>query len=214
VRFRLPPSAGLAGRVGEPAAGSAVLASCVVEAAEGDERRPPQELPPFLREELSTRMAALDPQADLLLALECPACGHGWQADLDVGAFVLAEIDAHAARLLGEVHGLARAYGWSAADILALRPARRRRHLQLASAGRTPSIALWHALSCPPRCARAGRAGSSRVRGRILRPHVVRRRERTWQTTRRRRRSRPPPPRGDSPPIPDAAARCLEGRSL
>ena len=132
VRFRLPTSADLAACVGEPAAGSALLASCVVEAAEGDERRPPQELPPYLREELSTRMAALDPQADLLLALECPACGHGWQADLDVGAFVLAEIDAHAARLLGEVHGLARAYGWSEADILALSPARRRRYLELA----------------------------------------------------------------------------------
>src|SRR5262249_55645931 len=64
--------------------------------------------------------------------LRAPACGHGWQADLDVGAFVLAEVDAHAARLLGEVHGLAHAYGWSEADILALSTARRRRYLELA----------------------------------------------------------------------------------
>jgi hypothetical protein len=132
VRFRLPTSADLAACLGEPAAGRALLASCVVEAAEGDVRRPPQELPPHLCEELSARMAALDPQADVRLALECPACGHGWQAYLDVGAFVLAEVDAHAARLLGEVHGLARAYGWSEADILALSTARRRRYLELA----------------------------------------------------------------------------------
>jgi hypothetical protein len=132
VRFRLPTSADLAACVAEPAAGRALLASCVVEATEGDVPRPPEELPPHLRDGLSARMAALDPQADVRLALECPACGHGWQADLDVGAFVLAEVDAHAARLLGEVHGLARAYGWSEADILALSPARRRRYLELA----------------------------------------------------------------------------------
>ena len=130
VRFRLPTSADLAACAGEPAAGRALLACCVVEAAEGDARRSPHELPPRLRDEVSARMAALDPQADVRLALECPACGHGWQADLDVGGFVLAEVDAHAARLLAEVHGLARAYGWSEADVLALSPARRRRYLE------------------------------------------------------------------------------------
>jgi hypothetical protein len=136
IRFRLPTSADLAACIGEPATGQALLARCVVEAAHHDAPRPPQALrqalPDDLRDALAARMAELDPQADVRLALDCPACGHGWQADLDIGGFVLAEVDAHATRLLSEVHGLASAYGWREADILALSPARRRRYLELA----------------------------------------------------------------------------------
>jgi hypothetical protein len=132
VRFRPPTSADLAASIGEPAAGRTLLACCVVECAHRDVPQAPRDLPADLRDALAARMAALDPQADVRLDLDCPACGHGWQAELDVGGFVLAEIETHAMRVLGEVHGLARAYGWSEADVLALSPARRRRYLELA----------------------------------------------------------------------------------
>ncbi len=136
IRFRLPTSADLAACIGEPATGRALLARCVVEAEHHAPPRatptPVQALPDDLHDALAARMAELDPQADVRLALDCPTCGHGWQADLDIGGFVLAEVDVHVSRLLGEVHGLASAYGWRESDILALGPARRRRYLELA----------------------------------------------------------------------------------
>ncbi|KQP12281.1 hypothetical protein [Pseudorhodoferax sp. Leaf267] len=77
---------------------------------------------------------ALDPQADLVLALQCVACGHAGQAQLDAGALLWDEIDAQARVLLAEVHRLASAYGWSEAQILALSPARRASYLALVEA--------------------------------------------------------------------------------
>lgn len=74
---------------------------------------------------------ALDPQADLVLALHCVACGHAGGAQLDAGALLWEEIEARARTLLGEVHRLASAYGWSEAQILALSPARRAGYLAM-----------------------------------------------------------------------------------
>ncbi len=74
---------------------------------------------------------ALDPQADLVLALHCVACGHAGEAQLDAGALLWEEIEVRAHVLLGEVHRLASAYGWSEAQILALSPARRASYLAM-----------------------------------------------------------------------------------
>lgn len=76
-------------------------------------------------------LEALDPQADLVLALQCVACGHAGGAQLDAGALLWEEIEAHARVLLGEVHRLASAYGWSEAQILSLSPARRASYLAM-----------------------------------------------------------------------------------
>jgi hypothetical protein len=84
------------------------------------------------RERLAERLSELDPAAELLLVLECAACGHSWQALFDPAAFLLAELDAWAVRVMGEVDRLARVYGWREADVLALSPLRRRRYLELA----------------------------------------------------------------------------------
>jgi hypothetical protein len=132
VRFRLPTSADVAACAGGAGAAPTLLERCVAEATYHDAQRTAGELPARLRDAVAARMAELDSQADVRLALDCPACGHGWQADLDIGGFVLAEVETHAARLLAEVHGLASAYGWTEADILALSPARRSRYLALA----------------------------------------------------------------------------------
>ena len=132
VRFRLPTSADLVESGSGPNAASVLLALCVLEAARGHQQLDADALPAETRAAVVSRMSALDPQADVRLALDCPACGHRWDAELDVAGYVLAEIDTHAARLLREVHGLARAYGWSEAEILALSPRRRRQYLELA----------------------------------------------------------------------------------
>ena len=69
-----------------------------------------------------------------MLALQCVACGHAGEAQLDPGALLWDEIDARARVLLGEVHRLASAYGWSEAEILALGPARRASYIAMVGA--------------------------------------------------------------------------------
>ncbi|RJO70868.1 hypothetical protein D5S18_27175 [Nocardia panacis] len=76
-------------------------------------------------------LAALDPQADVLVELDCAVCGFAWSAPFDIGGYLWAEMDADARRLLSEVHVLASAYGWSEAEVLAVGPARRRRYLEM-----------------------------------------------------------------------------------
>lgn len=72
-----------------------------------------------------------DPASRLELLLVCEACDHQWSDVLDVAGFVWTEVAAWARRTLGEVHLLARAYGWREADVLALSPLRRATYLQL-----------------------------------------------------------------------------------
>jgi hypothetical protein len=80
------------------------------------------------------RLDALDPQADLALALQCVACGHADLVQLDAGQLLWEEIEARALALLREVHQLASAYGWNEAQILALTPARRASYLAMVGA--------------------------------------------------------------------------------
>ena len=77
-------------------------------------------------------MAEADPQADVQLALVCPACGHTWQATFEIVSFLWAELSAWAERTLADVHALASTYGWREADILAMSARRRQRYLELA----------------------------------------------------------------------------------
>jgi hypothetical protein len=81
---------------------------------------------------LAEQLAVMDQCAEALVDLTCPGCGCAWQRALDVAAYVWREISAEALRLLHEVHTLARAYGWSEADILALSASRRRAYVELA----------------------------------------------------------------------------------
>jgi hypothetical protein len=80
------------------------------------------------------QLAAADPQADVQLALTCPACDSHWSAQFDIVTFLWAEITAWAHRILREVHTLATVYGWHEADILALSAQRRQIYLQLIGA--------------------------------------------------------------------------------
>jgi len=84
--------------------------------------------------EAGERLAEADPLAETRLTLDCPACGRRWDETLDVGAFLWAEVEARAKRLLLEVHTLASAYGWSEGEILALSEARRAYYIEAARA--------------------------------------------------------------------------------
>jgi hypothetical protein len=89
-------------------------------------------LPKGVLETVAGRLADLDPGADTTLPLACPFCRHTWAAALDVAEYLWAEVEGYARRLLHEVHTLARAYGWSESEVLAVSPARRRFYLEAA----------------------------------------------------------------------------------
>ena len=160
LRFRLPTGrdqeeAALLARTDAAAAGGWLLASCIesVEVAEagtgaggpamdgaamdGRSAGGPAAgtgaglLPAQVAERLGELMAELDPQAELLLRLPCPRCGHEFTAPFDTAAFFFHELAARVTTLYREVHRLALAYHWSEAEILALDGRRRRRYLEL-----------------------------------------------------------------------------------
>ena len=93
------------------------------------------ELSPEERAAVVAAMAEADPLAEVLVDVSCPVCGEDFVADLDIGAFVWADVRSRAQRLLLEVDALARAYGWTEAEVLALGERRRGAYLQLAGAG-------------------------------------------------------------------------------
>lgn len=76
-------------------------------------------------------LETLDPNADLAIDVACVACGHRTIAQLDAGAVLWDEIDTCARGLLVEVDALARAYGWSEREVLALGAARRSAYLAM-----------------------------------------------------------------------------------
>jgi len=129
LTYRLPDSRDLAAvaREADAKEGRALLLErCVLrswgDGAEVEGRSLPDEVVLALSAALDER----DGQADVRLALICPACSRDWQASFDVGAYLWAEIRAQAERLLGEVDVLARAYGWREEDVLSMSPVRRR----------------------------------------------------------------------------------------
>lgn len=111
-----------------------LLDRCIVRAEKGGAPLEAADLPDPLRKEIAARLPEIDPAADLRIATRCPACDHGWVARLDVDAFVWAELDHLARRVLGDIDALARAYGWTEPQILELSAERRRHYLELASA--------------------------------------------------------------------------------
>jgi hypothetical protein len=82
-------------------------------------------------DEIGELMALTDPLAETRLTLHCPGCENDWQETLDIAAFLWAEIEAHARRLLLEVNTLASAYGWTEAQILSLSEFRRARYVEM-----------------------------------------------------------------------------------
>lgn len=125
-RLRLPTSrdlASLAAVHGDAdEAAQALARSCVLDGAQIE------------ASEIDALIAAQDPAADLRLDLRCASCGHDWSLGFDPAGYCWEEIEARAVRLLDEVHGLARAYGWSEGEVLSLSPARRRAYLERCAA--------------------------------------------------------------------------------
>lgn len=82
-------------------------------------------------DDIEARMEALDPAANIELSLRCADCARAWTVALDADACVWDDIGLRARGLLLDVHRLARAYGWTEPQVLALGPARRAAYLEL-----------------------------------------------------------------------------------
>ena len=79
-------------------------------------------------------MAELDPQAEILLDLVCPACDAAFRTLLDIGDYFYRELQGRAGYLYQDVHLLALHYHWSEREILALSRRKRRLYLDLIGA--------------------------------------------------------------------------------
>jgi hypothetical protein len=85
-------------------------------------------------EAVGERLAAADPLAEVRLDFKCPVCGAAFEESLDMASFLWSELEGRARRLLLDVHLLARAYGWSEAEVLALSSVRRKFYLEMVQA--------------------------------------------------------------------------------
>jgi len=134
VHFRLPNSLdmlAMANMQEVEAVRHALTQRCILQAEQNGVAVSAERLPEQAVSAVATYMSQIDPQADVQLALTCPACAHQWQANFDIVRFLWSELDAWAIRLLRDVHSLASAYGWREADILAMSPWRRQLYLEL-----------------------------------------------------------------------------------
>jgi hypothetical protein len=134
VSWRVPTVADLQSAAEEADAGTALRERCLA-AFRGSEPIAMADIPSDALAEAEAAMAAADPLAELLVALECPACRTGFDADVDPIAFVGVELGAASARILRGIHDIATVYGWSEADILALPDGRREAYLALIRGG-------------------------------------------------------------------------------
>ena len=137
MRYRLPVGADqiavARACADEPDRGAReLLARCVLDACSPDGTSTgPAALPEQLVDALGSRMAALDPQAEISLDLACPSCRTRSAIVLDAADLFFRELAARGADLYREVHCLALNYHWSERDILNLPHGKRRRYLAL-----------------------------------------------------------------------------------
>jgi hypothetical protein len=129
-RFRLPTSRDLASLLDHADVTSAaehLLDRCCVARPAGVATTSP----PGSRDRVEAALEAHDPCANVELSLACDSCAHAWTAPFDIATVLWDELEARARGLLATVHALARAYGWSERDVLALSEQRRAAYLAM-----------------------------------------------------------------------------------
>ena len=126
MRFRLPTCADVAELHGLPpaVAEQALEQRCVLSLGPGD------------HDVLDRAMALAGPRVATELDAECPTCGHFQSTPFGIEAFLCATLERERALVVREVHLLARAYGWSRADILDMARSDRHLHVRLVLAER------------------------------------------------------------------------------
>lgn len=133
VRWRVPTAGDLAEVAGRADAASALLARCCDVTGPAGEGA--ADAPDEVVERVETALADADPLAEITVGIECPECDTVFDADVDPIAFVWREVTSRARRVLREVDVLARAYGWTEAEVLALPEQRRAAYLEIVREG-------------------------------------------------------------------------------
>jgi len=133
LSFRLPNSADIAAVMDNTEKAEIqqhlLLARCILDVEHGGEKLPRDKVPDHVFEELAAHISREDPLADIRIELSCPHCSHGWEVLFDIGSFLWQELNSWAEGMLLSIHRLARGYGWSEQEILALSPVRRQLYL-------------------------------------------------------------------------------------
>ena len=130
LRFRLPASRDLA-RLSDLSDSEAAARQLLLACAESPEALPEEkEALTALLDEVETAIEEAAPWTDITVAVRCPTCAHEHAATLDIANLLWEEISNRARGLLDDVHVLARTYGWSESEILALSDARRAAYLE------------------------------------------------------------------------------------
>lgn len=137
IRFRVPNGADVEAAAPFAAtdpqgAANLILSRCVKAIADKD-GKDIERLPSSLGKQLSALIAELDPQAELMLDLTCPACGFVFSALFDAATCFFHEIAGRIHHLYREVHSLAFHYHWSESEIMGMTPRKRRQYLNLLS---------------------------------------------------------------------------------
>jgi hypothetical protein len=112
------------------AAAELMLRRCVEQVDSMDEENL-SDVPSIVLSELPTKMAALDPQAELVLDLICPECAAGFVVPFDAGDYVYRELAMQEPEFYREVHALSFHYHWSEDAVLGLSRRKRRIYLEL-----------------------------------------------------------------------------------
>jgi hypothetical protein len=115
----------------ELAQGRTILLDRCINVSHTGKSLPGSSLPDNVVATIVEQMSCLDPQADVQLALACPACKYEWEAAFDIASFFWKELQSAGHKILREIHVLASAYGWSEAQILSMSGWRRQAYLAL-----------------------------------------------------------------------------------
>jgi len=136
VHLHLPTSTDLAAAAccqNVASARDLLVARCIPRAFLRGDELAAELLPQSVLDRVGAQIVEHDPQVEVDIVLQCPACGEQWSAAFDIVAFLWSEILTHAKRLLRDVHSLALAYGWCESDILAMSTVRRQFYLEMVS---------------------------------------------------------------------------------
>ncbi|SEK59377.1 hypothetical protein SAMN04515665_103128 [Blastococcus sp. DSM 46786] len=121
-------------------AGEAALSSLLAAAADIDADEAGARLHGAGRDQLLGALDTLASGLGLELGTRCTDCDAAITAAFDIPLFVDAELASRGARLLDEVHLLARTYHWSESEILALPYGRRQEYLRRILLERPPAL--------------------------------------------------------------------------
>lgn len=135
VTARMPTLADLVDAAAAPtvdAARTTLVDRCIVHAELDGRSVSAPDVPDAIVVALAARLDELDPLIDPQFSLCCAECTASFVVPFDAAAYVHGELAARARYLVYEIDALARRYGWTEPEILALPPARRARYLELA----------------------------------------------------------------------------------